>query len=315
MLYRNIAKFGIFVILLVTWSLNLSGCTSKTFGSKPSSADLVYGEPKVVGRLANPDLTEASGIAASKCQPGVFWTHNDSGNDAYIFAINAAGDNLGTWRVKDAENFDWEDIAEFRDASGKCFIYIGEIGDNKLRRDVHTIYRVREPVVSASDAGTTKSNARVTDSAEQLNFTYPDGNQNAETLIVHPVSGDVYVLSKSYEKPSGVYKLKPNFGGEVERADRIAEIKVPSVPFGLLTGGDVSPDGRRVALCDYADGYELVLPEGDSNFDDIWKQQPLTIDLGERNTGEAIGYSTDGSAIFATTENKRAPVIELKKKS
>ena len=314
MSYKNIAEFLVFVILLMAWSANLSGCTSKTFGSKPSVASPVYTEPKVVGRLANPDIVEASGITASKCQSGVFWTHNDSGNDAYIFATNAAGDNLGTWRVKGAENYDWEDIAEFKDNSGACFIYIGEIGDNKLRREVHSIYRVREPVVSASGTGTTKINALVTESAEQLNFTYPDGHQNAETLLVHPVTGDIYVLSKSYEKPSGVYKLKPVFGGEMEKADRIAEIKVPSVPFGLLTGGDLSPDGRRVALCDYADGYELVLPEGDSNFDDIWKQQPMTIDLGERKTGEAVGYSEDGSAIFATTENKGAPIIELRKK-
>lgn len=311
---QNIAKFAAFVILLGVGLLNLAACASDSFGSKRKVTNSVYTDPQVVGHLANTDITEASGVAASKCQPGVFWTHNDSGDEAFIFAFNAAGDNLGTWRVKNAENNDWEDIAEIRDASGACFIYIGDIGDNKLRRDVHTIYRVREPSVSPSDVGSMRKNARETDAAERLNFSYSDSDQNAETLMVHPAIGDIYVLSKSHDKPSGVYKLKPNFGGGVESAERIAEIKVPSIPFGLLTGGDISPDGRRVVLCDYADGYELTLPNGDNNFDDIWKQQPLEIDLGDRDTGEAVGYSADGSAIFATTEKKRAPIIELRKK-
>jgi hypothetical protein len=311
---QNIAKFAAFVILLGAGILDTTGCASDSFGSKRKVTNSVYSDPQVVGHLANTDITEASGITASKCQPGVFWTHNDSGDDAFIFAFNAAGDNLGTWRVKNAENNDWEDIAEFKDASGACFVYIGDIGDNKLRRDVHTIYRVREPSVLPNDVGSTRKNARETDAAERLNFNYSDSNQNSETLMVHPATGDIYVLSKSHDKPSGVYKLKPNFGDDVERAERIAEVKVPSIPFGLLTGGDISPDGRHVVLCDYADGYELTLPNGDNNFDDIWKQQPLEIDLGDRDTGEAVGYSADGSAIFATTENKRAPIIELRKK-
>lgn len=311
---QNIAKFAAFVILLAAGVLDFSGCASRSFGSKRSVANSVYTGPQVVGHLANADITEASGITASKCQPGVLWTHNDSGDDAFIYAFNAAGDNLGTWRVKNAENIDWEDVAEFKDPSGACFVYIGDIGDNKLRRDVHTIYKVREPVVSPLDVGSTRKDARDTDAAEQLKYNYPDTNHNAETLMVHPATGDIYVLSKSLDKPSGVYKLKPNFVDGTQRAELLAEIKVPSIPFGLLTGGDISPDGRRVVICDYADGYELTLPDGDNIFDDIWKQQAVEIDLGERDTGEAVGYSADGSAIFATTENKKAPIIELKKR-
>jgi hypothetical protein len=102
--------------------------------------------------------------------------------------------------------------------------------------------------------------------------------------------------------------------GETQTAVRIAEVKVPSVPFGLLTGGDVSTDGRRVVLCDYVDGYELTLPAGDNNFDDIWRQAPVRINLGPRDTGEAVAYTQDGNTIYATTEGKHAPVIAVKRK-
>ena len=82
----------------------------------------------------------------------------------------------------------------------------------------------------------------------------------------------------------------------------------------MLTGGDAASDGRRVILCDYIDGYELTLPAGDNTFDDICKQQPVRIDLGPRDTGEAVTYNNDASVIYATTEGAKAPIIEVRRK-
>jgi hypothetical protein len=312
---KTIAKFLAFVILISAYILPFSAC----YGIKPSSAEPTasgpFFPPKTVGKIANLDVTEASGLAASKCQPGVFWTHNDSGDDAFIFAINVAGENLGTWRVTNSQNEDWEDIAAFKDSKGKCFVYIGDIGNNGGKHRVYAIYRIAEPTVSDFTRNTTRKNASETEPAEILNFDYPSKVHDAETLIVHPNSGDIYVLSKSRKDPSAVYKLSPNFGsGEPQQAIPIAEIKVPSIPFGLLTGGDVASDGRHVVLCDYLDGYELTLPAGDNNFDDIWKQPPVRIDLGPRDTGEAVAYTPDGNTIYATTEGKNAPIIEVRRK-
>jgi len=314
MSYSNIAKFAVFVIAIA--GATLPGCSSKANGSLPASEESVYSQPRVVGRIANPDIREASGIAASKCQAGVFWTHNDSGDDAFIFAINANGENLGTWRVGGARNDDWEDIATYKDAAGKCYVYVGDIGDNKTKRDVRTIYRVAEPTITPADANSTSSNARETAPAEKIDFAYADASQNAETLLVHPQTGDIYVLTKSEDKPSGVYKIAPNSASSAPvKATRLAELKVPAIPYGLLTGGDIAPDGRSVVLCDYAGGYEIRLPNGAANFDDIWSQKPIEIDLGSRDTGEAIGYSMDGRSVFATTEKKNAPIIELRRRN
>ncbi|MCA1589991.1 MAG: hypothetical protein LC734_06280 [Acidobacteria bacterium] len=94
----------------------------------------------------------------------------------------------------------------------------------------------------------------------------------------------------------------------------MAEITVPSVPNGLLTGGDIAADGTRLVLCDYAAGYEYSLPSNTANFDDIWKQASVKFDLGTRKNGEAIAYSTDGNSIFATSEGKRQPIIRVDRK-
>jgi hypothetical protein len=314
MSWKTIAKISTFVIFFAALALISSACDRFASRAKRITSDS-FEPPRVVGHIANPDITEASGLVVSKCQPGVFWTHNDSGDGPFIYAIDSSGQNLGTWKVTNAENQDWEDIAEFKGPDGTCYVYIGEIGDNSIRRSVHSIYRVREPIVSEQAKGTRQKNAGTTEQAEILNFSYADINQNAETLLVHPVTGDIYILTKRREGPSGVYKIIPTFGvAEVQKAPKIAEIKVPSIPVGLLTGGDISSDGKHVALCDYIDGYELTLPDGDKNFDDIWKQTPVEMDLGERDTGEAICYSLDGRTVYATTENKNAPIIEVRRK-
>lgn len=258
---------------------------------------------------------ESSGVAVSRCQNNVLWTHNDSGDDAYIFAVNSAGDSLGTWRVPNAENNDWEDIAAFKDASGKCFIYIGDIGDNKGKRPEHFVYRVKEPIVGGNDARSSRKEPLASDGADIVRFRYPDYGQDAETLMVHPKSGDIYIVTKRVTGPAGVYCLRhPAFDGSTGMLEKVADISVPAIPNGFLTGGDISPDGRHVIICDYTQAYEWTLPEGDQDFDDIWKQVPEPVDLGKRKHGEAVAYNVDGTAVYATSEDKDSPVIEVKRR-
>jgi hypothetical protein len=67
-------------------------------------------------------------------------------------------------------------------------------------------------------------------------------------------------------------------------------------------------------LCDYVYGYELSLPAPDANFDDIWKQQPLRFDLGDRKVGEAVSFTSDGDAVIAISEELNTPVYLVKRK-
>jgi hypothetical protein len=313
---KTIAKFCFIVILLAGLAVLFSACSGISSKEMPAPSASHYFPPQVIGRITSADVIEASGIAASKCQSDVLWTHNDSGDGPFIFAFKPSGESLGTWKVKNAENGDWEDISEYKDGAGKCFLYIGDIGDNKKKGTEHTIYKISEPVVKASDAGSDIKNPLITnDPADSVSFAYPEKMQNAETLMVHPTSGSIYVLTKRVNGPSRVYRIEANFGSsDVQKAQLVAEISVPAIPNGLLTGGDISPDGKRVIICDYTQAYELTLPENASAFDEIWKQKPEIVDLGQRKQGEAVCYSADGTALFATSEGKKPPVIEVKRR-
>lgn len=271
-----------------------------------------YATAKQIATLEDRDIKESSGIVASRRNEGIYWTHNDSGDQPLIYAFDRAGKKRGVWRVAGAKSVDWEDIsASAPDADGNSFLYLGDIGGGrKVTRERVTIYRVREPKVTDADRQSIKKTAPATDQAEAIEVKYPDGSHDAEALLVHPQTGDIYIITKSMFS-SKVYKLAaPVASGKVQTLAKIGSLKSTSFFGGLITGGDISPDGTRIVLCDYGNAYEMRLPGNSRSFDDIWKQELIEIKAGERKQGEAVCYSLDGEAILLTSEKRPTPLIE-----
>lgn len=268
-----------------------------------------YAPPKVIATVRVEGLTESSGIAASQRHPGVFWTHNDSGSGPHVFAFHRSGKALGRWRVAGAKAHDWEDIAIGPGPrAGVPYLYIGDVGDNNRKRKFVTVYRVAEPDPWAP--------AGKTGAAEAIRLEYPDGAHDAECLMVHPRTGDIYVVTKARGSDSATRVFKAS--GKGGRMLLAAEIKFPSesplsLLVGRISGGDISPDGTRVILCDYFTGWEAVLPPKSRNFDEIWKTPWRQVDLGARAQGEAAGYRHDGKAVLATSEGESFDLIEAER--
>jgi hypothetical protein len=59
----------------------------------------IYREPTTLATLKNRSITESSGLTASRTNPGLYWTHNDSGNGPFIFAFDAGGGSRGVWQI------------------------------------------------------------------------------------------------------------------------------------------------------------------------------------------------------------------------
>ena len=318
---KTILKKIVFVISALILVKSLTACHSvasqrekQIVNAKTEDISKDYQKSQIVGKIESSEITESSGIVASRCNKNVFWTHNDSGDAAFIYALGARGEKLGTWKVAGAKNNDWEDLATFKSETGECFLYIGDIGNNERLKSEFTVYRVKEPKISDADKTSSRKTPSETEAAEAIKFEYPDMRHDAETLLVHPQTGDVYVLSKSLSSAAGVYKLAKSYDlNKTNRLEKVADLTVPAFPNGLLTGGEISPDGKHVIVCDYFAAYEIVLPEKAKNFDEIWREKPLIVELGERVQGEAVCYSVDGKSIFATSEKRNSPIIEAKK--
>lgn len=315
MLNGTITKKPSFVILILLLFLSLifsipscakhlSEQTEK--GDDKALTPRAFASPEVVGTINSEAITESSGVAASRCNKDVLWTHNDSGDRTYIYAMDMSARIIGRWKVKGAENTDWEDIATIKDGSGKCFLYIGDIGDNGEKRVEMSVYRVEEPKL-----GDESIDGMETAPADRIRFHYPDGIRNAETLLVNPLDRDIYVITKTMIGAAEVYKIPQAFNGPPVTAVKIADFSVPAIPQGLITGGDFSTDGRHIVICDYFGGYEFAVPTDTVNFDDVWGKDPVRFDLGDRVQGESVCYSADGRSIFATSEKGRSPLIRV----
>lgn len=265
-----------------------------------------WSEPVEIATLANPLIVESSGIAPSHRNPGLYWTHNDSGSPAQLFLFDAAGRDRGTYSVTGSTNRDWEDIAVGPGPEkNKWYVYIGDIGDNGRKRKEVVVYRLPEP---ASGGGATET-------PTPIRLRYPDGPHDAETLIVHPRTSDIYIVSKAHlgDPETAVYKGGPalKYKGPITMI-KVAVLQLPpqlelALIAGRITGGDVTSDGKRVVLCDYLSAYEAELPQGKA-FDAVWSQPWHEIDAGRRWQGEGVCYRLDGRALLFTSEGHPCPL-------
>ena len=106
--------------------------------------------PVQVATVDEASITETSGLIASRTQPGVFWLHNDSGDQARFFALDAAGARLGTFKIQDIDADDWEAMAAGPGPAPGEWLYFGDIGDNSEKRDFITVHRLPEPDAAAA---------------------------------------------------------------------------------------------------------------------------------------------------------------------
>lgn len=273
-----------------------------------------YGPPAQIAVLKDKSVNESSGIAASRRFQGVYWTHNDSGGAPLIYAFDRRGGSKGVWRVSGSTARDWEDIAAGPGPSAaKSYLYIGDIGDNQEKRLEIVVYRVPEPEINAK--GLSKGKPAATDQSEAIRLRYPDGSHDAESLLVHPRTGSIYIVTKIAFAYPGIYEAPgPVKAGPPITLKRVGTLQVPSLLGGIITGGAISPDGQRVAFCDYIQGYEAVLERANSSFDTIWKRPLTSISIGSRKQGEAITYRIDGKALLMTSEGSPMPLFQVERR-
>jgi hypothetical protein len=279
-------------------------------------------DPAPVGRvlfhLADQRIAESSGIALATREPGVWFTHNDSGDGARFFALGPSGRTLATYDVDNATNIDWEDMAAARSLTGVPTLWFGDIGDNQQPRPWVEVYAVPEPGVYPGLSGTT---AHVR--AVRYRFRYPDGAHDAESLLVDPRTSRIYIASKSYDGVTEVYAgpAAPARQGvndltlltTLDWSPGHAEPSLVDIPGALATtGGAFSPDGRTLVLRTYTDAYLFhVAGTGPAAVKAALGGVRLRLRLPRQPQGEGIGFRRDGKALVVSSERVGSAVDEV----
>lgn len=267
-----------------------------------------WSTPQKVGLLDTNRLKEASGLALSKQFPNRFYHHNDSGSGGYFYVTDLSGAHTKEIAFTYNKVKDVEDISVGPCGSGQC-IFIGDIGDNDFKRPSIDIWIIPE----------TERLKGIEQSARKITVTYPDGPHNAESLAVHPLTGDLYILTKELRpkqrraEPAKLFKLaQSSLGQTTAQLELAGTVDLPWTNYNygvfgqIATSMDISPDGKNLLVLTYENVLEIkfdkVLQQVEAS---KWKQgrdyqlTPLENLLSQQ---EAIAYSADGNSFYFDSE-------------
>ena len=191
------AKFLIFIISIF-FVQNSFAQVNLLFAKLPGNTETIIEFPE--------EIDESSGLAVSRKNPGIFWTHNDSGGKPILYGIHPEKGIVAKLILTGIDAIDWEDLELARCSTNTetdC-LYVADIGDNMRVRDNLQIYVVYEPEISISE-----------DSVQEyflepriINFFYEDRvSHNSEGLAITPDLDLLVVTKGTDEKDIYVYRL------------------------------------------------------------------------------------------------------------
>ena len=250
-------------------------------------------------------MKEVSGMACSRQTSGYLWAHGDENtkDDKQIIAIKPDGSLAMTVMIAgDPGRDDWEDIATGV-YDGKNYIFIGAFGDNNLEfKDNYYIYYLEEPAITS---GTQTLNVKY------IRFGYPDNKaHNTETLMYDNVEKMFYIADK-VEGVCTLYSLpfKLDYGTGVQKLTEVCKLGNGSA-FKLACGGDITPDGRWMAIKDYT---TVLLWEriGSESLTQTVKRRPQQVAAyQEEKQGESLAWA-DATTFYTTSDQtKDVPIYQ-----
>jgi len=293
------------MIRRIAFLLLLAGCSN---AEQP--ATLTF---EVAGRLEDPKIREASGLARSQREPGVLWIINDSGSRELLHAVDLTGARLGETELKKSRNKDWEDLASFT-LDGEPYLMVADIGDNDLRHKTRTLYFLKEP----------KAGKNKTTVDWEVRFKYPNGLRDAEAAAVDIDNERALVLSKRdippslYELPLRVdddKKITAKWLGTIDSLPNPSRRDVEFAPetkdwHWQPVGMDISQDNRAAVIMTYRAVYYYLRRPGQTWFEAL-NGQPIRIGLGNFSNAEAVAFADDRRTVMVTGENKNSLLLRV----
>lgn len=254
-------------------------------------------------------LVEVSGIVASPSQPSVLWMHNDSGDDARLYAANTQGKALLRLNIDGATFTDAEDIAAAPcpDGSGPC-LWLADTGNNRWNREEVYLFAIPEPEVDRN-ASPMRTISISVDEVWRFPLRYPNDKPfDSEALVVLPDASAIVMIEKLDAAASRVVGLRAPFERDGEnRLELLGMFASPGVDISkgrMITAADLHPNGRRMLIRTYTGLYEVLFEEGETALD-LPGATARTITLGPLTEpqGEAIAYDDTGKGIWTVSED------------
>jgi hypothetical protein len=249
-----------------------------------------------LGTVSTKRLTEISGLAASRQNPGILWMHND-GAAKEVFAVKLNGQLAARFKF-DVDVEDLEDIAIGPGpVAGIDYLYLGDIGDNSQTRREIRVIRFPEPSIDKD---------RALKDVETFRLAYPDAAFDAEALMVDPLTRDVYIMTKERRR-ARLYVARADSlrEGALVPLERVAVLRLDRV-----TGGDISRDGSLLLLRNKEQGW-LWRRRSEERLEAALARSPQLVPVrcgSQGEQGEAVAFHPSGGGYYTISEGERESI-------
>ena len=259
---------------------------------------------KIIGKIENNIIEEASGLVESVENSNSLWTHNDGGDGPFLYLISSFDAKiLKKISLVGIKNEDWEDLAIGPSILGdtSTYIYLGDIGDNKKNKKIKKIHFFREPKIKNFDNELIEIN-----DIKTISFYSEKKIENFETLMIDPNSKELFLIAKNKKKKQNIYKIDTeNIEiDEIQKAKKYLTLNLKNLK-GEITGGEISRNGQKCLIKTYKNVF-LWERKKDEKWKNIWSQAPKILKYIPESQGEAICWSNDENAYFTLSENENS---------
>ena len=218
-----------------------------------------------MGALDSGFVSEASGLAASRDNPGRLYHVNDSGGGPFLYISDGDGRGLRRLRLGGLKSVFDPEAVTLGAIDGVSALFVGDIGDNSLVRKAIDFFAIQEREIQGDLAPVS-----VTVSAR-----YPEEPHNAEAMAMGP-GGALYIFTKSWTNlrqdaaSAHVYRLSPEAWtrpkSELEELAFVGEIDLPELATrekalfsDVVTDAAMAADGSRFLLLTYGYAWEFAI--------------------------------------------------------
>jgi len=183
-------------------------------------------------------LNEISGLLI---YDDLFWGFNDSGGKNKIYGFKKSGNIKKEIEIEKAKNQDWESIAQ-----DDKHIYIGDFGNNSGGRDNLRIYKIDKKNIKRKEEQKVEAKKISFIYAKQIRFNFFNNTSPFDCEAMVEFNESLYIFSKNWaERTTTIYKLPTKKGKYY-----IEPIDTFNVR-GLVSGADISPNKKQLALVGY----------------------------------------------------------------
>jgi hypothetical protein len=289
--YRSIALALMLHLLLMAETRFLS--------AEDSAAKDPSGVVDVVS-LDETELNESSGLALSRRRQNHFWSHNDSGAKARLYAFDSRGRKTGQIKLKSEESVDWEDMASFTD-HGVPRLLVADCGDNQANRASITLHLLDEPDPTRSTSPK---------HTQTISVTYPDGPRDCEAVAVDPYRRQIVLISKAKLPAAGVYVIPlPERVTKSTQATVMAR-RIGTLPLPMVTAMDIHQPSGDIWVVSYFHAFRFRCAARNVSIARQLTLLPESHELPRWKQIESVAVDAEND-IWVTSEGSPAPLGRL----